>query len=278
MRKIIVSLVFVFVALVVVWCVPQQDLPVVTQPEDTQENNEEDTNGVEENEGEEVDEADTEEEAEGDIEDDNAEDNVEEDEANADDEEVVDEEAPEEGDEEAVVDGDMAMDGRYEFDMEQTEVTWEAWKVVWGHEGVINMKEWFAEFENWQLVAGEAVIDMTTMRSTDNGGSEGLDNHLKNDDFFSVETFPTASLVITAVEYSDETTATVTADMTIRGITNSETFEVTFTDSGFTAEVMIDRTAYDVTYNSSNFFKNLGDRAIKDEFALRVDATLVAAN
>ena len=57
--------------------------------------------------------------------------------------------------------------------------------------GVINLS-------NNQLVGGELIMDMKTINSEDLEGEwkEKLNNHLKNADFFNVDTFPTAKLVI----------------------------------------------------------------------------------
>ena len=37
------------------------------------------------------------------------------------------------------------------------------------------------------------------------------------------------------------------------------------------ARLKVDRTAYDIKFNSGNFFENLGDKVIYDEFDLVVD-------
>ena len=42
-------------------------------------------------------------------------------------------------------------------------------------------------------------------------------------------------------------------------------------DSHYVAILTFDRTKYDVTYRSGNFFENLGDRLILDEVELVVD-------
>jgi len=47
------------------------------------------------------------------------------------------------------------------------------------------------------------------------------DGHLKSADFFDAETYPTITFVSTAVKPEDETTGTLTGDLTIRGVTKS---------------------------------------------------------
>lgn len=74
-------------------------------------------------------------------------------------------------------------------------------------------------------------------------------------------------------------TYNVVADLTIKGITKSESFTATVVEKGsnymVTANVNINRTKYDVRYGSSSFFDDLGDKAISDEFNLNV--TIVTA-
>ena len=62
--------------------------------------------------------------------------------------------------------------------------------------------------------------------------------------------------------------------MTIKGITNPIEFKVVSQkkDGGmwFFANITVDRTKYDIRYGSGNFFDNLGDKTIFDEFKLKV--------
>ena len=41
------------------------------------------------------------------------------------------------------------------------------------------------------------------------------------------------------------------------------------------AKILVDRTKFDIKFRSGNFFENLGDKAIEDNFELNVE--LVAA-
>ncbi len=52
------------------------------------------------------------------------------------------------------------------------------------------------------------------------------DEHLRGADFFDVETHPTITFVSTAVERTGETTATVTGDFTLLGVTKPVTLEI----------------------------------------------------
>jgi len=60
----------------------------------------------------------------------------------------------------------------------------------------------------------------TASVDTDN---ERRDNHLRSDDFFGVEKFPSMSFKTTTVEKTGEKTFKLIGELTIRGITNSVT-------------------------------------------------------
>ena len=62
----------------------------------------------------------------------------------------------------------------------------------------------------------------------------------------------------------------VTADVTIKGITKSITFVAEVDKGSASANIVIDRTDFDVRYGSGSFFDNLGDKTIYDDFELVV--------
>ena len=113
---------------------------------------------------------------------------------------------------------------------------------------------------------------MTSINTTDldGKGKANLDGHLKSDDFFGTENHPTANLVIKKIADKGNGVYGVNADLTIKGKTNAVGFEITVAGNSATADLKVDRTKYDITYKSGNFFSDLGDKAIYDEFELKV--------
>ncbi|MFZ0598108.1 MAG: YceI family protein [Flavobacterium sp.] len=98
-----------------------------------------------------------------------------------------------------------------------------------------------------------------------------LNGHLKADDFFGTEKFPTAKLVFKKIGTTKTANVyAVTADLTIKGITKPVTFDLTVNPNSATTAFKVDRTKYDIKYNSGNFFENLGDKTINDDFELAV--------
>lgn len=154
-------------------------------------------------------------------------------------------------------------------------INWEGSKITTdSHMGTLDISEGTLTFEADALVGGSFTVDMNAMVCTDLDEAYGarLVGHLKSDDFFAVAEHPTATLTFTSVE-ATETGYTVTGDFTIRGITNAETFELKIDGNTVTADLEIDRSKYNVKYNSGSFFENLGDKLINDELKLRVSFT-----
>ena len=132
------------------------------------------------------------------------------------------------------------------------------------------------------LVGGQMSIDMNSITTTDIENEKyraKLDSHLKDADFFNVKDFPSAVITIKKVIKGVGNTYEFVADLTIKGITHSINFKANVDIRGLnykaTANIKIDRTKWDVKYNSGSFFKDLGDRLIRDE--IEFDVLLISA-
>jgi polyisoprenoid-binding protein YceI len=159
----------------------------------------------------------------------------------------------------------------------ESTVTWKAYKVTGEHNGSIKLKSGFLEMKGEKLIGGEFVVDMTTLSNNDlesGQGKEKLEGHLKSGDFFGVDANPTSKLVFSTVKPMNDTSYTVTGDLTIKGITKPVTLVVSMFENKATATIKVDRTKFDIKYRSGSFFDGLGDIAIYDEFDLVVDLAL----
>lgn len=63
----------------------------------------------------------------------------------------------------------------------------------------------------------------------------------------------------------------VTANITIKDITQAITFKTTVKDDEAKATLIIDRTEFGIIYKSGNFFEELADKAIYDEFEMTIN-------
>lgn len=155
----------------------------------------------------------------------------------------------------------------------ESKIVWKGYKVTGSHEGTIILKSGSLSFNEDKLIGGEFVMDMTSLNVTDlEGEYKGkLEGHLKSDDFFGIENYPSASLVFTDVKATGKNSYSVTGDLTIKGKSNPITFSISIYGNKATASLKVDRTKYDVKYGSASFFDGLKDKAIYDEFDLVTD-------
>jgi polyisoprenoid-binding protein YceI len=161
-------------------------------------------------------------------------------------------------------------------DVKASTVTWKGYKVTGSHTGEIAIKSGYLTFDSNALNGGEFVIDMPSITVTDleGKGKANLEGHLKSDDFFGVNAHPEATLKFTNVKATGKGAYKVTGDVTIKGKTESITFDMTVDGNKANAALKLDRTKFDVKYGSASFFDNLKDKAINDEFDITVNLEL----
>lgn len=162
---------------------------------------------------------------------------------------------------------------KFVADTAKTKMVWLGEKVTGQHTGTINLLSgWFNWADN-KIVSGEFDINMASLK--DSESNTRLVTHLKSDDFFGVDKFPQAKLVITGSTPFNKGTGVVSGNLTIKGITNPIEFKAVMQkkDDGmwFYANITLDRTKYNIRYGSGSFFDNLGDKTIYDEFKVKVD-------
>ncbi len=158
-------------------------------------------------------------------------------------------------------------------DVSKSKITWVGKKLTGSHDGTVNLKDGALVFKSGKLTGGNFTVDMTSIEVTDlkaGQGKENLEGHLKNDDFFATDKHATAALAFKKIAAKANDTYTVTADLTIKGITKPVSFDIAVKGNTATSAFKIDRTKYDIKYNSGNFFQNLGDKTINDDFDVTV--------
>lgn len=169
-------------------------------------------------------------------------------------------------------------DGNYKVSLKESKVEWVGKKVTGQHNGTVAIKSGALDIKDGKLNGGEFVIDMTTITSTDLEGEyqQKLNGHLRSDDFFGVEKFPEAKFVITKVDSDNKNGSfAVTGDLTIKSTTKPVSFNAQLVNGGkgivAVADIVIDRSEFDVRYGSGSFFDDLGDKTIYDDFTLSVN-------
>jgi len=148
-----------------------------------------------------------------------------------------------------------------------------------GHYGFVSFKEGHFVKTNGKITDGEFIIDLNTITCTDiehEKRSESLVNHLKNEDFFNVKSHPTARLTIDYTQYDDDTHLTIFAYLTIKDITMPIEFqaEINYEKLYMTTKFKIDRTLWNINYNSKSVLGDMKNNAISDAIAFEAKLSL----
>lgn len=180
--------------------------------------------------------------------------------------------------------GTKAKETNYKVDTQQSTVVWNAKKVTGEHTGQVPINSGTVVLEGGRLKGGSFELSLKDLTVTDLKNPDQnarLTGHLKNDDFFAVDKHPTSRLVITSVTPTSAGNYDVTGKLTIKDITNEVKFPAQVkADKNkltATAKIIVDRTKYDIKFRSKNFFENLGDKVIDNDFTLDVALVATAA-
>jgi polyisoprenoid-binding protein YceI len=151
-----------------------------------------------------------------------------------------------------------ALTGEYTFDPVHTTFGFTA-----RHAMVARVRGQFSQFE------GSAHLDFAdssqsrvhveiTAASIDTGNAD-RDAHLKSNDFFAMDEYPTITFASTIIEALDESHYRISGDLTIRGVSNDVTFDVEYTGAvidpwgntrvGFTGSLTVNRKDWGVNWN-----------------------------
>jgi len=173
---------------------------------------------------------------------------------------------------------------QFTIESAQSNIDWVGRKVTGAHNGTISIKEGTLTLTDGQLAGGEFTIDTTSIKIldvTDPGTNAQFAGHLASPDFFASEQYPEAKFVITLAEPAGESNYNIEGNLTIKGITRPVSFIAVVNNANGTisasGKVVVDRTLYDMKFRSGNFFKDLGDTLIYNNFDLNVSITAKAA-
>jgi len=167
-----------------------------------------------------------------------------------------------------------AADATYNIVKDESSLVWTGREVsTSSHYGSINFTSGQFEIADGLISQGEFLVDMTSINVQDmtGGSKERLEGHLRSDDFFSVESFPTAHLYISSSEVISNGKWMVNGFLTIKDISHPVLFEMANTEDGWNANLVFDRSKYNVKFRSGTFFENLGDKLIYDDIELKIN-------
>jgi polyisoprenoid-binding protein YceI len=158
-------------------------------------------------------------------------------------------------------------------------IDWKGRKITGAHNGTIAIKAGELILDEGKLTAGKFVVDTTTIKVLDIADpvtNAQFAGHLASGDFFASAEYPEASFEITGVKNNH-----IEGYLIIKGIRRSIGFDAEIYVAGDTLTAMgnmiIDRTQFDMKFRSGNFFKDLGDTLIYNDFELNVHITAKVA-
>ncbi len=168
----------------------------------------------------------------------------------------------------------------YQLDPESSSLNWSARRIVGNsHTGTVEIKEGSLIKTAADLTGGRFVIDMTTI--TESNSNQTFLTHIKSDDFFAVADYPESIFTIKQIAEQGDDNYLINGDLTIRGLTKEISFPATITEIDdrlmAKAEFIIDRTDWNINFDSGSIFTNLGDKAIRDEIEYSLELEFVPA-
>jgi len=174
--------------------------------------------------------------------------------------------------------------------IDSSTVVWRGFKtfVDWSHEGTIAVDGKFL-IANDKVAGGFIEIDfseITVAEFADGTKEEYLLGHIRSEDFFFTDSFPTGSFEIVDVKElaGEGTNSLVVGNLTLRGITNSIEFpaNINLDNDGVSFEApvfSIDRTKWGVKYHdredasiAASLKEDLIDHSIELKFNVRAKA------
>jgi polyisoprenoid-binding protein YceI len=166
-----------------------------------------------------------------------------------------------------------APEGRFVVDLEESYIGWTGRNLINKHHGRLAIREGELLFENGKLQSGSVILDMTAITCADLAGTDLHDvlvDHLKGHDFFDVEVFPTAGLL---VKQANQQQATI--ELTLKGISGEVVIplEAGLNEEGCPvtqAAFSIDRTEWNVLYGSRRLFKRLAGHLVNDRIEIEL--------
>jgi polyisoprenoid-binding protein YceI/rhodanese-related sulfurtransferase len=174
-------------------------------------------------------------------------------------------------------------DGIFEVDVETSVVRWTGRNLFNHHQGTVKLAGGRIEVQNGALKAARFTLDMNRIVCedlVDTAYNALLILHLRDDDFFAVERFPTAEFVCERAEPLQACTPgtpnyTLHGTMTLRGVTQPLSFPAVIAAADADhltgqAQFEIDRTQFGSHYGSGRLFAFLGKHVVNDHIHLHV--------
>ncbi len=159
----------------------------------------------------------------------------------------------------------LANSQTYTLDATLSSATWIGYGEIgsFKQEGSIDLKKGNIYLDNTDVKSGTIIFNSKSISHE----NKELRKHLKAKDFFHSKKYPEIIFEIKETQGN-----LVSGTLSIRGKSNDETFTFEKIEKEgfliFAGRASFDRTKYDIKYNSSSYFQDLGNYAIKNDIDL----------
>jgi polyisoprenoid-binding protein YceI len=154
------------------------------------------------------------------------------------------------------------------------------------HAMVTKVRGAFNEFEGTATLDGanpaSSSAQVTISAASIDTRNAQRDEHLRSNDFLSMDEYPRITFSSTGARQADDSTFELTGDLTIKGVTNPITIPFSFEGSakdpfgnlrvGFEGAVTINRKDYGITWNAA---LETGGVLVSDKVTLEFELSLV---
>lgn len=161
----------------------------------------------------------------------------------------------------------MQAQSKYKLNIKKSTAQWQGFSAVndYAPKGTVDFQRGnLSEIDG--SYSGQVVLNTRTISYPKD---KTLEKHLKNQDFFYVKKYPTATFKLKTIK-----NGLASGDLIIRGVTQSTSLKVSLAEDGnqllISGKIKIDRTKHGIKYKSKSYFQDLGSYAIKDYFDLQI--------
>ncbi len=177
-------------------------------------------------------------------------------------------------------DSSSALTGRFKVDPQRSTVRWIGRNLLNQHDGTVALQEAAIELDQGKLVGGNAILDMNRIICediSDSAVNKMLIGHLRTDDFFLIDQFPTAQFELNYTATIPDARPgspnyNIAGAFTLRGSTEPIAFDATLgtndTDIALQAHFDIDRVLWGSKYGSGKIYEALGKHVVNDRISI----------
>ena len=166
----------------------------------------------------------------------------------------------------------------FALDTSSSILYWKGSSLLSVHNGLIKFKDGEFFLHENKITKGKFIIDMSSLSNLDLDDVEEkkeLEQHLKNPDFFSVDSFPYIEFSLQGTGFSSDSIhkSLVRGDLKIKDKTQPIELVCSIIPSQQSVMIsvpglILDRTRWGLIYSSKSWFSNLGDHVIDDEIGI----------